>query len=238
MNHPINKKSPIPRYFQVVKSLKKRIKKGEFREGQALPSERLLTSEYDVSRITVVKAMDELKNAGIVESQQGRGTFVKSQSVINRSTFTAHQYFFQQGDKHRWEVKERSWLTSPQAVINAFDLSSNELHFRATVLLSIAHEPTAIYMAHIPRRIAMTNQLESQSNTGLLTLLRDNKLVTDNTVQQSIEAVAANKISANLLNIRTGKPMLAMDSLYLDATKRVEQYTHTVFRGDRFRYQC
>jgi GntR family transcriptional regulator of arabinose operon len=66
----------MPRYYQVYASLQERIRAGEFLPGQQLPTERQLGEEYNVSRITVVKALDLLKLEGSVERQQGRGTFV------------------------------------------------------------------------------------------------------------------------------------------------------------------
>ncbi len=237
MKYAIDKNSPLPRYFQLLDSLKQRIQDGEFHSGQPLPPERQLSGEYGVSRITVVKAMDELKKAGIVESQHGRGTFVKSPSAREHGPQTPHQYFFETGDDRHWKLVEKAWLSSPQSVVDAFDLSSNELQLRTTVLLSVAGEPTAVFMAHIPRHIAIRRELETHSDARLLGLLRMNRLVSGNSSLQSIEAIGANKTITNLLGVRAGKPMLAMDSIHLDAENRIEQYTRTVFRGDRFRLQ-
>ena len=72
----IDPKDPLPRYYQVYLSLQERIRGGEFRLGEALPSERQLVKDYGVSRITIVKAMDLLERDQLIEQQQGRGSFV------------------------------------------------------------------------------------------------------------------------------------------------------------------
>lgn len=72
----IDPKSPIPRYYQLYTSLRRRIREGEFQPGDALPSERQLVEDYGVSRITVVKALDILDQEGLIERQHGRGNFV------------------------------------------------------------------------------------------------------------------------------------------------------------------
>jgi GntR family transcriptional regulator, arabinose operon transcriptional repressor len=72
----INPSDPLPRYYQVYVSLLDRIHAGEFGSGDALPSERQLVVDYGVSRITIMKAMDLLEREGLIEQQQGRGSFV------------------------------------------------------------------------------------------------------------------------------------------------------------------
>jgi len=72
--------NPLPLYYQVYNSIRERIESGEFSPGSALPPERQLGTEYDVSRITIVKALDRLVTEGLIEKQQGRGTFVLEQN--------------------------------------------------------------------------------------------------------------------------------------------------------------
>ena len=74
----IDPRDPLPRYYQVYSSLQDRIRIGEFRPGDALPSERQLVKDYGVSRITIVKALDLLVRDRQIDRQQGRGSFVTS----------------------------------------------------------------------------------------------------------------------------------------------------------------
>lgn len=95
--------NPLPLYYQVYNSLRERIEDGEFSPGSALPPERQLGTEYDVSRITIVKALDRLVSEGLIEKQQGRGTFVLEQNIVDTSQQLAlgympagllHPYFY------------------------------------------------------------------------------------------------------------------------------------------------
>jgi GntR family transcriptional regulator, arabinose operon transcriptional repressor len=78
-NYGIDPTDPLPRYYQVYTSLQERIRAGEFAPGDALPPERQLVKDYQVSRITIVKAMDLLERDGFIDKQQGRGSFVVDQ---------------------------------------------------------------------------------------------------------------------------------------------------------------
>jgi DNA-binding LacI/PurR family transcriptional regulator len=75
---PVEPNDPLPRYYQVYASLLERIRSGEFQPGDAIPSERILVGDYQVSRITIVKALDVLERDGLIDRQHGRGTYVTS----------------------------------------------------------------------------------------------------------------------------------------------------------------
>lgn len=72
----IDPNNPLPLYYQVYASLREQINLGEIRAGEPLPPERQLAQDYGVSRITIIKALDKLEQDGLIERQQGRGTFV------------------------------------------------------------------------------------------------------------------------------------------------------------------
>ena len=61
---------------RIFKDLCRRIREEEWAYQEKLPPMEVLAEEYQVSRITVVGAMELLKNAGFVTQSRGRGTFV------------------------------------------------------------------------------------------------------------------------------------------------------------------
>ncbi|HLK03086.1 MAG TPA: GntR family transcriptional regulator [Candidatus Acidoferrum sp.] len=73
----INFKSGKPIYLQVVDQVKAAAASGALRTGEALPSIRPLAEELRVNRNTIAKAYSELESLGIVETQPGRGCFLK-----------------------------------------------------------------------------------------------------------------------------------------------------------------
>lgn len=69
-------KSPLPRYYQIYSALLSMIQLGELAVGEPLPPERSIAEAFGVARPTVVKALDLLEREGLIEKQQGRGSFV------------------------------------------------------------------------------------------------------------------------------------------------------------------
>ncbi|MER7577981.1 GntR family transcriptional regulator [Streptomyces sp. NPDC126514] len=72
---------PLLKYEQIADDLRTRISNGEFGPGQLLPSGRDLAEQWTVSRATVVKAYDVLRNDGLVVARQGAG-FVVAETPI------------------------------------------------------------------------------------------------------------------------------------------------------------
>ncbi len=71
-----NANSPI--YEQIKEQIKLQILNGVMKEGDALPSMRLLAKELRISIITTKRAYEELEREGFIESFVGRGSFVKA----------------------------------------------------------------------------------------------------------------------------------------------------------------
>ena len=73
----LDKNSPIPLYYQLYTLLLNRIKEGELRPGDMLPTEVSLVEEYRVSRATVRQAILDLARNGYVVRENSKGTFVR-----------------------------------------------------------------------------------------------------------------------------------------------------------------
>jgi len=69
------------RYRAIADELRQRVESGELAAGALLPSESELSGAYDVSRVTVRKALDILRDEGLVDSRQGFGWFVATDPV-------------------------------------------------------------------------------------------------------------------------------------------------------------
>lgn len=69
-------KYDIPAYVMVEKAIINKIHNREFLPGEAIPSERKMADEFNVNRMTVKRAVEELEKAGYVKKRAGAGTFV------------------------------------------------------------------------------------------------------------------------------------------------------------------
>ena len=77
----IDKNVPIPIYYQLKELIKKKIKDGEFKPGDRLPTEQELCEIFSISRTPVGKALTELSYEGIIYRRPRLGTFISDFSL-------------------------------------------------------------------------------------------------------------------------------------------------------------
>ena len=70
-----------PIYAQITRQIKDKILSGELKEGDALPSIRLLAKELRISVITTKRAYEDLEKAGFINTVPGKGCFVAPQNM-------------------------------------------------------------------------------------------------------------------------------------------------------------
>jgi DNA-binding LacI/PurR family transcriptional regulator len=85
MSRPLVSRSDTPKYQQMFEALSKDIMSGKYKTGQRFPSEAALVKQFGASRITVGRAMRELKQRGLVERIAGSGTFVSARGRAKKS---------------------------------------------------------------------------------------------------------------------------------------------------------
>lgn len=81
MNINISNANGEPIYLQIASQIKTLILEGKLKEGEALPSMRVLATELRISFMTTKRAYEELERDGFIESYTGKGSFVKAQNL-------------------------------------------------------------------------------------------------------------------------------------------------------------
>lgn len=82
MNIIISNTGDVPIYEQIVRQIKSAVLQGELKEGDALPSMRLLAKELRISVITTKRAYEELERDGFINTVPGKGCFVAAQDPM------------------------------------------------------------------------------------------------------------------------------------------------------------
>ncbi|MCP2234231.1 GntR family transcriptional regulator [Prauserella halophila] len=80
----INEASGVGAFHQVAATLRDEIARGKIRQGERIPSARELATQHGVALTTAVRAVDELRHEGVIETQRGRGSFVRERTELFR----------------------------------------------------------------------------------------------------------------------------------------------------------
>jgi len=86
-----NPSAGTPIYIQLMQQIKHAIESGTLNPGDQLPSIRNVAKDLFVNPNTVVKVYKELEHEGIIELRQGKGAFVKPESLVYKRSEILHK---------------------------------------------------------------------------------------------------------------------------------------------------
>ena len=113
-------------YDQVIEQIKSKIKSGEIKKGDRLPSEREMSESIGVSRTSVREAIRALEVVGLVESKQGAGNYIKTN--FDNSLFEPLSVMFMLQESSVKEMYDlRETLELECAKLSAKNIEDNEL---------------------------------------------------------------------------------------------------------------
>lgn len=114
----IDHRSGVPIYIQIVDQIRQRVAEGSLQKGDQLPTVRQLATDLRVNFNTVARAYRLLDEAGLISTQQGRGTYIwetPSAEVTQRIRHEALEGL----TRHYWLQATRQGYT-PQEIEAAF----------------------------------------------------------------------------------------------------------------------
>lgn len=236
----IDKDIPIPYHYQLRELLRDEITSGRWEVGERLPSERELCEVFHLSRTTIREAIDALVDEGLLRREKGRGTFVAEPKITEKwlgapDSFT--ESMLEQGYLIETKVLNLSVIPTPHKVARELRLRSEEPVIVLDRVRTILHEPILVVTSYLPEKLCPTLIEEDFTQNSLYQILREKYDVRIAHAKRVMEAVAANEIEANLLNVRSGVPLLLIESTaYLEDGTPIE-YFKARHRGDRTRFE-
>jgi GntR family transcriptional regulator len=209
----------------------------ETRVGAPIPGERQLCEELEVSRPTLRSVVDDLVRDGLLVREHGRGVFVAKAKVAQHLSQTAGHTLGVGGVDGVWTsrtVDFRSVTAGPR-IGRRLQVSPGEQVLRITRLRLVDGVPMSVENLNVPQSLVpglTAHDLEVESFYRLLGS-RFGILLTD--ASQIIEPTVVDEAEAELLGVPLHAPALLFERETRDADGRVVEFTHSVYRGDRYR---
>jgi GntR family transcriptional regulator len=199
------------RYRDIADDLRQRVEGGEFSAGRVLPSESELSGAYSASRVTIRKALEALRDEGLVDSRQGFGWFVAAPTV--RQTLahlgTIEAQLEAEGRASQRQILEFAFVRAPARVRALLGVDKV---LKVTRLNLADGEPFARVTVWCPEALGSEvsrSQVEGRSFYELLG-------ITLGGATQTIGADAASEADAELLAIPVGSPVLVCERVTAD----------------------
>ncbi len=235
----LNKQSPLPIYRQLKELLREKIAGGEWSPGTMIPSERELSEQYAISRMTARQAVVELAREGILYREQGKGTFVAEpkfqQALVSLTSFTEDMHT--RGLRSGSRVLRLEYIIAPLLVVQALQIAPNEKIIALERLRLAEDEPIALESCYLHFQNAQNLLDEKFENHSLYKLLSQKYGITPTRAQQRVEADLCNFKEKEFLKIEEGAPVLRNKRISYDQWGRAFEYTESAYRADRYVFQ-
>jgi GntR family transcriptional regulator len=203
--------------------------------GSMLPSERALAEKYVVARMTVRQELDRLESKGLIQREQGRGTFVA------QPKFTQSQVLTSFTEDMRARGMEPGSGVLSQEITEAHEIVARELGIPAgspVVLIERIRtadgEPMAFERAYLPAERFAGLEAVDLSSGSMYELLETRWSVELLDARQRVTAVVVNDEEAKLLNVPVGQPAFLFQRTTHDSSGAVVEYVRSLYRGDRY----
>lgn len=222
------------RYLQLSRHIEKAIRDRHLAVGSQLPPERDVAQMSDVSRVTIRKAVGRLVELGLIEQQQGSGSFVSDfpteprleQSLSNLTSFT--EYMERRGLKSTSQILMCGLYPPTPDEMVALGIRADEISARIRRLRSADGAPLAVESSMLPLDILPDPGVVE---TSLYQVLRARNCAPVRAIQR-IAAANLSSRDAGLLHLPVGTAVLQIDRTgYLPSGRPIE-FTRGIYRSD------
>lgn len=228
MNRPATIHSPTfsPLYRQIRGLITRSLESGEWGPGEVIPSESELAARFGVSQGTVRKAIDEMAAENLLVRRQGKGTFVATHRDP-RSFFRFLRVGANEGELPPLKsVPLECWRAKAGAdVARTLGLEPGAPIIILRRILKFGAEPVVFDEIYLPGEIFsdLTLDILKAGGMSLYSLFESRYGVRMIRAEERLQAVLADKVSSDLLEVGEGSPLLLVERVtYTYADKPVE----------------
>lgn len=205
-----------PLYQQIKALIMRGLQAGEWKPGEAIPSELELAARFRVSQGTVRKAIDELAAENLLVRRQGKGTFVATHSEQK----IQYRFLRLQPEGGEPVPMQRQFLDcrripAPADVARALALRAGEMAVEVRRTLSQNGRPIVLDDIWLPASLfkGLTAQRMGDYKGPLYGLFESEFGVRMIRAEEKIRAVAADGEVAGVLGVDAGSPLLSVERL-------------------------
>ncbi|WKB52550.1 GntR family transcriptional regulator [Eleftheria terrae] len=207
-----------PLYQQIKGLILRSLQAGEWKPGEAIPSEVDLAARFRVSQGTVRKAIDELAAENLLVRRQGKGTFVATHAEEK----IQYRFLRLMPDDGEASPVERKFidcrrLRAPAEVARALELKSGDAALQIRRLLYFRGQPVVFddIWLHGMLFKGLTAERLSDYRGPMYGLFETEFGVRMIRAEEKLRAVSADATAAGLLNLAEGAPLLSVERLSL-----------------------
>ena len=230
-----DRRRPEPLWHQAEMTLRGLIERGEWVSGSQIPNEDRLGEMLGISRITVRHALRNLEEAGLLRREHGRGTFVRSATVIagvrGLTSFTDEMKTLALSAGTR--LLDASRLPATEEMADALEISIGDPLVRLRRLRLGNGMPIGIQTSHLPEARVPGLFEDAASIQSLYGRLKERYGIAPIKAMEVYRVGRVADADAEIIQQAGGTPAFEVERIGYDARGPFE-YTLSTMRADRY----
>lgn len=230
----------IPKYFQLANILREQIQNGEFEPQDAIPSERHLEYQYNLSRPTIRQAIDLLERQGYLYRIHGKGTFVSppklQKGILELTSFSEDMR--KRGLEPGQQILDFEYVTPSTKIAQQLGLNDPDAKVLRIRRIRLGNEePIGLQDSYLALDSAYTITREEIEQRGsIYAILQDKFGIFPTEADETLEVTVATPDEAELLQIPVGSPLLLNERTLWSQDRKAIEFVSILYRGDRYKY--
>ena len=230
-----DRRRPEPLWHQAEMVLRQLIERGEWAAGTQIPNEDRLCDMLGISRITVRHALRNLEEGGLLRREHGRGTFVRSATVVagvrGLTSFTDEMKTL--ALTPGTQLLEAHRIEADGEIADALELSAGDPVVQLRRLRLGNGMPIGIQTTHLPEGRVPGLFEDAQSVQSLYGWLKDNCGITPVKAKEIYRVGSVAARDAEMIQLPAGTPAFEVERIAYDARGPFE-YALSTMRADRY----
>ncbi|WP_250673683.1 GntR family transcriptional regulator (plasmid) [Paraclostridium ghonii] len=227
----LDENSPIPLYYQLENIIRKRIEEGIYKVDDKIASERTLSEELNISRMTVSKAINNLVEDGVLYRKRGQGTFVSENKIEFFPGFKGFTEIIEnKGMKPSSKVVSQSVIIPDRHLCEKLKISENQKVIFTQRLRLADNQIINLEKSYVPYYVC-SKLLEVDLSVQSIYKVLNSEGHKPSTAEQEIQAIISDDELSKLLHINVNDPVLKRKRITYSKNIPIE-YTISYYRGD------
>lgn len=225
----------------ILDELMEQITSKNFTYGEKLPSENALADKYGVPRMTVRSALLKLEEQGYIYSKQGKGRYLKEESMQIQLHLTAKTSFTEKMEQAGYNLETRNIncekIGYDAHLYKILNVPENGVVYRVSRLRLIDGEPIAIHNSYVSEAMFPAIAEEGSQISSMFAYYR--KLgYTEFASRKSLLSITfPTSKEQQLLSCKSLVPLIIVESDCVDAKEgSILEHTKILYRSDKFKY--
>lgn len=230
-----DRRRPEPLWHQAETALRSLIERGEWASGSQIPNEDRLCEMLGISRITVRHALRNLEEAGLLRREHGRGTFVRSATVVagvrGLTSFTDEMKTLALAPSTRLLQAHRVLATEEMA--DALEIALGDSVVQLKRLRLGNGMPIGIQTSHLPEARVPGLYEEAAQVQSLYAWLKERCDINPVKAKEVYRVGRVDEADAEVIQLAAGTPAFEVERIAFDSRGPFE-YALSTMRADRY----